>query len=109
MTDPAKEKERLEQEKLEGKFLAWAKEYAEKHGYEMNPDEKRFRVVIKGLARNLTKLGARYCPCRIRTGEGEEDRAIICPCIYHEKEIEQEGMCHCNLFFRRQEDWGQCD
>jgi ferredoxin-thioredoxin reductase catalytic chain len=103
MTETLTEEERLAQEELEGEILAWAKEYAEKHGYELNPDEKRLRVVIKGLARNLIKHGARYCPCRIRTGDQEKDRVIICPCIYHEKEIEEEGMCHCNLFFRKNE------
>lgn len=103
MTEPAKEKERPGQEELEGEILAWAKEYAALHGYELNPDEKRLRVVIKGLARNLAKHGARYCPCRIRTGDQEKDRLIICPCIYHEKEIADQGMCHCNLFFRRNE------
>jgi len=103
MTGAVTKEDYLEQEKLEGEILAWAKEYAAKHSYVLNPDEKKLRVVIKGLARNLTKHGARYCPCRVRTGEQEKDRLIICPCIYHEKEIEQEGMCHCNLFFRWQE------
>ncbi len=103
MTEPAPEEERIRQENLEEEILAWAKEYAKTHGYVLNPDEKRLRVVIKGLARNLTKHGEKYCPCRNRTGDREKDRAIICPCIYHEKEIEEEGMCHCNFFFRRTE------
>ena len=108
MTEPAKEgpgkeKERLEQEKLEEEILASAKEYAAKHGYVLNPDEKKLRVIIKGLARNMIKHGAQYCPCRLRIGDTEKDRAIICPCIYHEKEIAEEGRCHCNLFFRRKE------
>ena len=45
------------------------------------------------------KHGERYCPCRIRSGDTEKDRLIICPCAYHEDEIENEGHCHCNLFF----------
>ncbi len=103
MTEPVNEEERLRQEKPEEEIPAWAREYAKTHGYVLNPDKKRLRVVIKGLARNLTKHGEKYCPCRVRTGDREENRVIICPSIYHGKEIEELGMCHCNLFFRRNE------
>ncbi|MBP2146388.1 ferredoxin-thioredoxin reductase catalytic subunit [Methanofollis sp. W23] len=90
----------LMQEELEEQILAWAKEYAQKNGWNLNPDEKQLRTVIKGLARNTLRFGEQYCPCRLRSGDTEEDRKIICPCIYHRDEVEGDGHCHCNLFFK---------
>ena len=57
-------------------------------------------IVMEGLAKNKDKYGKRYCPCRIVTGNEEGDKKIICPCIYHKGEIENDGMCHCMLFFK---------
>jgi ferredoxin-thioredoxin reductase catalytic chain len=89
MTDGEDEKE----------ILAWAAGYAKTHGYRLNSEEKRLDGVIRGLARNKQRFDARYCPCRIRSGDMEKDKDIICPCIYHEQEIKEQGSCHCNLFF----------
>jgi ferredoxin-thioredoxin reductase catalytic subunit len=83
----------------EKEILAWAADYAKKQGYRLNPEEKRLESVIRGLARNKQRFGARYCPCRIRSGDLEKDKNIVCPCIYHEQEILDQGSCHCNLFF----------
>ena len=80
--------------------LTWAREYALEKGYMLNPDEEGLRRVLNGLIRNHLKFGAKYCPCRVKSGDKEKDKAIICPCIYHEKEIEEQGSCHCNLFFK---------
>jgi len=66
----------------------------------LNRDETQLSAVIRGLARNLTRHGERYCPCRLRSGKPEEDQKIICPCIYHQDEIADDGSCHCNLFFK---------
>ena len=41
------------------------------------------------------------CPCRIRSGDKEKDKAIICPCIYHRDEIAKDGHCHCQLYYRK--------
>ncbi|RQD81124.1 MAG: ferredoxin:thioredoxin reductase [Methanocalculus sp. MSAO_Arc2] len=78
----------------------WAERYARKMGWILNPDAKQLDAVIRGLARKLTRHGERYCPCRIMTKDPDIDEKIICPCIHHIDEIEKEGKCHCNLFFR---------
>ena len=83
----------------ETEILAWAAGYAKKHGYRLNPEEKRLESVIRGLAKNKQRFGAQYCPCRIRSGDMENDKNIVCPCIYHDQEIKEQGSCHCNLFF----------
>ena len=85
----------------EKEIRAWAEEYSRKNGWVLNPDAKVLATVIRGLARNEMKLGARYCPCRIRSGDPEKDKALVCPCVYHQGEVEKEGHCHCNLFFRK--------
>ncbi|HVN65182.1 MAG TPA: ferredoxin-thioredoxin reductase catalytic domain-containing protein [Methanomicrobiales archaeon] len=82
-------------------ILSWVKQYARKKGYALNTDDRQFNAVLRGLVRNKLKHGEKYCPCRIRSGEPEKDRLIICPCAHHEKEIEAEGHCHCNLFFKK--------
>jgi ferredoxin-thioredoxin reductase catalytic subunit len=84
----------------EEEILAWARKYAEEHGFQLNPDKKQLATVIRGLLRNKAKHGEQYCLCRIKSGDPEKDRALICPCIYHIDEIEKEGSCHCSLYFR---------
>ena len=92
----------MSEEEKEIEILEWARNYAKKHHLALNPDQKRLNIVIKGLARNETKFGERYCPCRLRSGDKEKDKAIICPCVYHQEEIEQEGSCHCNLYYKKE-------
>jgi ferredoxin-thioredoxin reductase catalytic chain len=91
--------EKEEYEKMEDEILKWAAQYAEEHGWSLNYDERQLKAVIRGLVRNRTKHGEQYCPCRIRSGDTEVDKEIMCPCIYHENELVQQGHCHCNLFF----------
>ena len=85
---------------LEDEILEWAKDYAKKNSWILNPDEKKLQIVIQGLARNQRKFGERYCPCRLRTGDPGKDKDIICPCIFHRDEVEDGGSCHCNLYYR---------
>jgi len=90
-----------EEKDLYREILSWAREYAKEKGLALNTDDRQFTAVIRGLVRHRHRHGERYCPCRIRTGDPEKDRLIICPCVHHGKEIESEGHCHCNLFFRQ--------
>jgi len=85
----------------EDEIRTWTEEYAKKNGWVLNPDKKVLTAVIRGLARNKKKFGERYCPCRLRSGDMEKDRAIICPCICHKDEIAQDGHCHCQLYYRK--------
>lgn len=90
----------VDEEEVEA-IRRWAEEYAREHGFTLNPNKKQLNTVLRGLVRNRAKLGEHYCPCRLRTGDKEKDRIIICPCIYHQDEVAQGGHCHCNLFFGR--------
>ncbi len=92
-----------EEEPIEGTRI-WAKRYAKERGWVLNPDEKQLNAVLRGLTRNKERFGEPYCPCRLRSGEPEKDRIIICPCIYHDKEIEETGKCHCSLYFKKKDE-----
>lgn len=70
-------------------------------GCDLNPNEEALNAVVEGLARNKIKYGKMYCPCRIVTGNAEEDRPKICPCKWHKEELERDGHCHCMLLFKK--------
>ena len=86
-------------EKIE-KIIKEYEEYAAKNGYKLNPDRETAERLIKGLLENEKKYGLRYCPCRIVSGNPEEDKSKICPCRFISKEIEEQGHCLCGLFIK---------
>lgn len=86
-------------EEQEQKIKKWAETHASEHGWILNPDEKQRSTVIRGLARNEERFGVPYCPCRIRSGDLEKDKKIVCPCVYHQDELDQAGHCTCNFFY----------
>ena len=90
-------------DKAKKDMYAWTARYAEKAGYDLNPDEGMLDLVLEGMARNHLKYGKKYCPCRIVTGDEKEDKKIICPCVYHKDEIDTNGSCHCELFFKKEQ------
>lgn len=67
-----------------------------------NPNEEVNEGVAMGLARNKLMYGKRFCPCfMVEQVDGKykssDDR--ICPCKPAiEKEIPEEGLCHCGIF-----------
>jgi len=72
-------------------------------GWVYNPIEDVNEGVTMGLARNKIIYNKRYCPCFMVIGETKEERKAadnrICPCKPAiEKEIPQEGKCHCGIF-----------
>ena len=75
-------------------------EYAQKFGFKLNPNREIVERIIKGLLENEKKYGFRYCPCRRISGNLEDDKPKICPCVYHREEIEKGGRCLCGLFFK---------
>ena len=75
----------------------------ESRGWVPNPNEDVNEGVTMGLARNKLIYGKRYCPCFMVEGETKEEQKAadnrICPCKPAiEKEIPEDGMCHCGIF-----------
>lgn len=75
---------------------------AKAKGWALNPDRETVDMVLDGLISNFEKHGSIYCPCRVVTGNKEEDKKIICPCIYSPQEVKRDGACHCLLFVKKE-------
>lgn len=72
-------------------------------GFVQNPNEEVNEGVAMGLARNRLIYGKRFCPCFMVIGETKEEQKAadnrICPCKPAlEKEIPEDGVCHCGIF-----------
>lgn len=79
------------------KTVAFTEKVVNQFGLVYHPDEEIVQSVQFGLTRNKLIYDKRYCPCFFVTGNKEEDR--ICPCKPAlEKEIPDEGKCHCGIF-----------
>jgi len=80
----------------------FAHKVVEQFGWAFNPDEEVVERVLKGLTNNKLLYGKRFCPCFIV--EEKDGRYVsvdnrICPCPQAiEKEIPEDGVCHCGIF-----------
>ena len=77
-----------------------ARRYVARGPYRLNPDRATVEHVLVGLARNLARYGRAYCPCREVTGDPARDRANLCPCPQHRRDIARRGVCECGIFVR---------
>ena len=68
-------------------FRKLLQKYVEVKGWKLSDKSE---VIIERI---VLKNG--YCPCRV----GNED-SNLCPCEFHEKEIKEQGHCHCNLIVK---------
>lgn len=99
MSNKGQDRQEIDKIIIEKEIRAHLQNFIEhSHQYRFNPDSAAVEVIIKGLTIRKIKTGYAYCPCRVVTGNVENDAKIICPCIYHEEEIRKHGICHCGLF-----------
>ena len=97
--DMESEEFKLEMEKTK----AFTDKVCNQFGWTYNPIEDVNEGVTMGLARNKTIYNKRFCPCFMVIGETKEERKEadnrICPCKPAiDKEIPEEGKCHCGIF-----------
>ncbi len=71
---------------------------AERAGYHLNPDVDFTRDLVRGLLVNEARYGYPACPCRLATGEKEDDLDIICPCDYRDADLGEYDACYCALY-----------
>ncbi len=71
---------------------------AEAGGYHLNPDIEFTRALVKSLFINQKRYGYQACPCRLASGEKQDDLDIICPCDYRDADIVEYGACYCGLY-----------
>ena len=74
------------------------REDAEAGGYHLNPDTDYSRWLIASLIANELRYGYRACPCRLASGNREDDLDIICPCDYRDADLDEYDACYCALY-----------
>lgn len=82
--------------------IAIWRRFADAKEFKLNPDATRVSLLADGVLENEKNHGLKYCPCRMTTGDFEEDQWLICPCNFLvQKTWMEKGECWCSLFVRR--------
>ena len=68
--------------------------------FRLNPDQETVDSLVEAMVMRRQKKGDYYCPCRVVTDDAENNRKIVCPCVFHEDEIAADGYCKCRLFVK---------
>jgi len=71
---------------------------AEDAGYHLNPDVEFTKQLIKSLIINERRYGYWACPCRLASGDKQDDLDIICPCDYRDPDLNEYDACYCALY-----------
>jgi ferredoxin-thioredoxin reductase catalytic subunit len=71
---------------------------AEAAGYHLNPDADFTKGLVKSLLVNERRYGYRACPCRLASGDEQDDLDIVCPCDYRDPDLSEYGSCYCALY-----------
>ncbi|HLC87104.1 MAG TPA: ferredoxin-thioredoxin reductase catalytic domain-containing protein [Candidatus Nanoarchaeia archaeon] len=67
----------------------------------LNINKENARSLAEGVLNNEKNQGLKYCPCRITTGDYEEDLRLICPCNFKIQKVwKEKGECWCSLFVK---------
>jgi ferredoxin-thioredoxin reductase catalytic subunit len=83
------------------------KKTQEPKGYYFNKDKDRVFELMEALLLNKDRYGYMCCPCRLTSGDRENDKDIICPCEYREEDVKEFGSCYCNLYVSK--EWNEAD
>lgn len=79
-------------------FYKKLKEETEKYGYNLNPDFEFTKDLLRSILINKKRYGYGSCPCRLASGNKEEDLDIICPCDYRDPDLNEYDACYCGLY-----------
>ncbi len=87
------------------KLYETLKPIQEAKGYHFNADRERTMELLEALIANKDRYGYMACPCRLASGDRDNDKDIICPCVYREPDVAEYGSCYCNLYVSR--EWNE--
>ena len=87
------------------KLYEMLRKVQEPKGYYFNKDKEKTFELLEGLLENKERYGYMACPCRLASGEREDDKDIICPCVYREPDVEEYGSCYCSLYVSQ--EWNE--
>lgn len=79
-------------------FYEKVKRDAEEFGYHLNSDKEFTKYLLKNILINQKRYGYGACPCRLASGDKEEDMDIICPCDYRDPDLNDYDACYCGLY-----------
>jgi ferredoxin-thioredoxin reductase catalytic subunit len=88
-----------------GQLYDALRRYQEPLGYFFNSDRDTVFELLKGLILNKERYGYMSCPCRLASGSHENDKDIICPCVYRVPDVKEFGSCYCGLYVSR--EWNE--
>ena len=74
------------------------KKSQEARGAYFNKDKDLVFELLDALMINKDRYGYMACPCRLACGDREQDKDIICPCVYREPDMAEFGACFCGLY-----------
>lgn len=74
------------------------KKDAESSGYHLNADVEFTKELLKSILFNIKRYGHGACPCRLASGDKQDDLDIICPCDYRDPDLADYGACYCGLY-----------
>lgn len=84
------------------KLYEMMKKIQEPKGFYFNKDMTMTMPLLENLLVNKETYGYMACPCRLPNGTFEEDKDIVCPCVYREPDIEEFGACFCGLYVSKE-------
>ena len=87
------------------KLYEQLKKIHEPKGYYFNQDKARTMELLEALILNKDRYGYMACPCRLASGDRENDKDIICPCVYRTPDVAEFGSCYCNLYVSK--EWNE--
>ncbi len=74
------------------------KKSQEAKGIYFNKDKDLVFELLESLILNKDRYGYMACPCRLACGDRDNDKDIICPCVYRAPDLEEFGACFCGLY-----------
>ncbi len=80
------------------KLYETIKQVQESKGFFFNKDKEQVTELLEALLVNKSRYGYMACPCRLASGNRDQDQDIMCPCQYRAPDVEEYGSCYCNLY-----------
>jgi ferredoxin-thioredoxin reductase catalytic chain len=74
-------------------------------GYFFNNNKVLVLELLEALLTNKGRYGYMGCPCRLLSGDRENDKDVICPCVYRTPDVEEFGSCYCSLYVSK--EWNE--
>lgn len=85
------------------KLYETLKKLQEAKGYYFNKDKDGMVMpLMESLIANKDRYSYMACPCRLASGNYEEDKDLICPCVYREEDVKEFGTCYCGLYVSKE-------